>query len=113
MNNRPLRQSLIKQYLFCPRSYYYQEVVCVPPAFRNAAAVHGTIVHKLFHLIHTENWDLDPRELYPALLEYEELQGDIPIYWKDVKEKQVNIYRKEAVVAGINLGERTGDIGSV
>ena len=88
-----LRQSSIKQYLFCPRSFYYKLVQKIQPAYRNASAVHGTVIHKLIYNLHMKDWDLDPAEQYPKLLQAEEAKESVPIFWKT---GQLEGYIKEA-----------------
>ena len=89
-----LRQSSIKQYLFCPRAFYYKLVQKIQPAYRNASAVHGTIIHRMIHLLQTVAWKLDPAELYPKLLEEVESEEQSPIFWKN---GQIDAYVQEAV----------------
>ncbi len=89
-----LRQSSIKQYLFCPRSFYYKLVQNILPAYRNAAAVHGTVIHKMIDLLHSFDWDLDPVDWYPKLLQEVVAEDASPIFWK---EGQLDTFIKEAV----------------
>ncbi|MBU1936419.1 PD-(D/E)XK nuclease family protein, partial [bacterium] len=100
MNISPLRQSTIKDYCFCPKLFQYRHIDCIPPAFRNASAVHGTIVHTILSQLHTQNWDLDPRQAYLELLDYEEHHSDeayIPVYWKGDRNAEVEKFTDEAV----------------
>ena len=94
----PLRQSTIKDYLFCPRMFQLRHLLKLPSECRNAAAINGTIVHRLLENLHS-NWDLDTASEFDSLLEREEFTGTeaaIPIQWKD-RDKQVAAYRRDAV----------------
>ena len=95
-----MRQSSIKNFLFCPRSFKYLHIDNIQPAFRNFAAVHGTVVHRLLHLIHTDDWDLDVDKFYPMIFDFEELHSDekeIPIFWKEDRDKILKKLKAEAV----------------
>jgi CRISPR/Cas system-associated exonuclease Cas4 (RecB family) len=94
----PLRQSTIKDYLFCPHMFQLRHLLKVPAEYRNAAAVNGTIVHRLLEALHSD-WDLDTASEYDQLLEKEEftsVEATVPIQWKD-RDKQVAAYRRDAV----------------
>ena len=98
--NQPLRQSSIKNYLFCPRSFKYQHIEDIQPAFRNVAMIHGSVVHKLLHMIHTENWNLNIADTYPEVFDYKEFHSDesnIPIFWKEDRAKAIGKLTAEAV----------------
>lgn len=100
MSIMPLRQSTIKDYCFCPKLFQCRHVDCIPPAYRNSAAVHGTVIHAILRNLHTQNWDLDPRQAYLDLLDHEEHHSEdayIPIYWKGDRNAEVEKYADEAV----------------
>ena len=100
INQKGMRQSTVKSFLFCPRSFKYQHIDNMQAAFRNAAAVHGTVVHRLLHLIHTDDWNLDVEQFYPLVFDYEESHSDeceVPIFWKEDREKTVKKFKAEAV----------------
>ncbi|MDP8208086.1 MAG: PD-(D/E)XK nuclease family protein [Candidatus Electryonea clarkiae] len=85
MQISPLHQSTIKSYLWCGRSFKYQYIDCIPPAFRNLAAVHGTLIHKIIHLMHTVEWEQDVQSVYPVQFLMEEQSGidsHIPIFFR-------------------------------
>ena len=95
-----IRQSTIKSFLFCPRSYKYLQLDCMEPTFRNLAAIHGKVVHNLIHLLHTDDWNLDLDQMYQLIFNYEESHGDeshIPIFWKEDREKLLGKLQTEAV----------------
>lgn len=100
MSLSPLRQSTIKDYLFCSKSFYYKHVLQIPPAFRNASAVHGTVVHKVIEKLHVTDGVPDTKSLYQQCFDQEEQNGQdshIPIFFKENKEKQIKKYTEEAV----------------
>ena len=94
----PLRQSTIKDYLFCPRMFQLRHLLKLPAECRNPAAINGTIVHRLLEALHSD-WDMDITSEYDRLLEREEfssVEAPIPILWKD-RDKQIAAYRRDAV----------------
>jgi len=100
INDKGMRQSTIKSFLFCPRAFKYQHIDNVQQAFRNAAAVHGTVVHRLLHLIHTEDWNLNVEQFYPLVFDFEEFHSDeceVPIFWKENRDKTLKKLKAEAV----------------
>ncbi|MDP8205122.1 MAG: PD-(D/E)XK nuclease family protein [Candidatus Electryonea clarkiae] len=100
MQLSPLHQSTIKSYLWCGRSFKYQYIDCIPQAFRNLAAVHGTVIHKIIHLMHTVEWEQDVNSVYPFQFDLEEQTGresHIPIFFKGDKDKELLRLTAEAV----------------
>ena len=100
INEKGMRQSTVKSFLFCPRAFKYQHIDNQQPAFRNAAAVHGTVVHRLLHLIHTDDWNLDTEQFYPLVFDFEEFHSDeaeTPIFWKEDRDKTLKKLKAEAI----------------
>lgn len=92
----PLRQSLLNQYLFCPKSWQLEHLQKQKPEHRSHAALHGSVVHELLHQLCTHNWDLDPRTAYPDLLDTMEFEDEIPVDWNH-RESESAKYCAEAV----------------
>jgi RecB family exonuclease len=63
--------------------------------------VHGTVIHKILHLLHTEDWSLNIDYLYQELFDQEEFNSDeshIPIFWKDDRDDTIKKLKDEALV---------------
>jgi RecB family exonuclease len=94
-----MRQSMIKDYCFCPKLFRYKYVDKTPPAFRNASAIHGIVIHRLLHMTHTEDWTLDASAMYPEVFEFQEQHSDeshIPIFFKNGRDETLAKFTAEA-----------------
>ena len=94
-----LRQSLINQYLFCPKSFQLEQIQGVRPAYRSHAALNGSVIHKLLHRMHTGHWNLNPEWMYEEVLQQLEFEGPeqlIPVDWCN-RDDQVSRYREDVV----------------
>ena len=82
---RAMRQSSLKTYLFCPRSYQLRFIEDTLPAFRNPKALFGSAIHELIRRMHAGEWEMDIADAY--LQVFEDLEhgeeGKIPIRWKE------------------------------
>ena len=96
----PLHQSDVKTYLRCPRSFHYRQTDDIQPAWRNAAAVHGTIIHRLIEQLHQGLWNMDVGEQYIDEMNHQEFhceESTVPIYWKTDRDTEVAKLQKEAI----------------
>ena len=96
---RQLRQSLINQYLFCPKSFELEHLQHCRPGYRSHAALNGSVVHELLHLLHTGHWGLDPASKYDKVINRLEFDGPerlIPVDWNN-RDVEVSKYRDMAV----------------
>jgi len=96
---RQLRQSLINQYLFCPKSFQLDQIQRVSPAYRSHAALNGSVIHELLHRMHTGHWNLNPEWMYEEVLNPLEFEGPeqlIPVDWNN-REAEVSRYRDDAI----------------
>ena len=96
-----MRQSSIKNYMTCPRAFKYNHIENFQPSFRSVPMVHGTVIHKILHLINTEHWDLNVDYIYPELFDKEEFNSDesnVPIFWKEDRDKTIKKLTAEAIV---------------
>ena len=94
-----LRQSLINQYLFCPKSFQLEHRQNCRPGYRSHAALNGSVIHELLHMVHNGRWNLDPASTYDQIihqLEFEGLEKLIPVDWNN-REAEVEKYRDMAV----------------
>jgi len=94
-----LRQSLINQYLFCPKSFQLEQLQKVHPAYRSHAALNGSVIHELLHRMHNGHWNLDPATMYDKVIHELEFEGPeqlIPVDWSN-REVEVGKYRDMAV----------------
>ena len=94
-----LRQSLINQYLFCPKSFQLEQVQGVQPAYRSHAALNGSVIHELLHRMHNGHWNLNPEWMYDEVLQRLEFEGPeqlIPVDWNN-REVEVTRYREDTV----------------
>jgi len=94
-----LRQSLINQYLFCPKSFELEHLQHCRPGYRSHAALNGSVVHELLHLLHTGHWGLDPASKYDKVinrLEFEGPERSIPVDCNN-RDEEVSKYRADAV----------------
>ena len=94
-----LRQSLINQYLFCPKSFELEHLQNCRPGHRSHAALNGSVVHELLRQLHSGQWDLDPAKAYDQVLHLIEFEGSercIPVDWNN-REEEVCKYRVDAV----------------
>jgi len=94
-----LRQSLINLYLFCPKSFELEHLQNCKPGYRSHAALNGSVVHELLHLMHTGHWGLDPASKYDKVINRLEFEGPdrlIPVDWNN-REDEVSKYRADAV----------------
>ena len=93
-----LRQSSLKAYLYCPRSYQLRFLEDVPPGHRSPAAMNGSTVHELLRRFHAGEWEMDLdqgyQEVFSELEDGEE--GEIPIRWKDETAERAK-FQEEAV----------------
>ena len=95
---RAMRQSSLKAYLFCPRSYQLRFLEDTPPAFRNPKALFGSAIHELIRRMHADEWEMDLLEAYRQTFEMLE-QGEnakIPIRWQN-EAKERALLEEEAV----------------
>jgi len=96
---RALRQSSLKTYLFCPRSYQLRFLEDTPPQFRNSKALFGSAIHELIRQMHAGDWEMDIAGAY--LQVFEDLEhgeeGEIPIRWKE-EAKERAVFEEEALV---------------
>ena len=95
---RAMRQSSLKAYLFCPRSYQLRFREDTPPAFRNPKALFGSAIHELIRRMHADEWEMDLLEAYRQTFEMLE-QGEnakIPIRWQN-EAKERALLEEEAV----------------
>ena len=95
---RALRQSSLKTYLFCPRSYQLRFLEDTPPQFRNSKALFGSAIHELIRQMHAGDWEMDIAEVYRQVfkeLEHDE-EGEIPIRWQN-EAKERALFEEEAV----------------
>ena len=95
---RALRQSSLKTYLFCPRSYQLCFLEDTPPQFRNSKALFGSAIHELIRQMHAGDWEMDIVGAY--LQVFEDLEhgeeGEIPIRWKGEAKERAQ-FEEEAV----------------
>ena len=87
-----LRQSTIKDYLLCPLMFRFKHIEGIDPNWRNSAMLHGSALHKIIELLHSENWNLDIEATYRRVfheLEFESEESHIPVFMKDDMEKLV------------------------
>ena len=94
-----LRQSLLNQYLFCPKSFELEHLQNCRPGYRSHAALNGSVVHELLRQLHNDQWDLDPATTYDEVLQQLEFEGPeklIPVDWNN-REVEVGKYREMAV----------------
>ena len=94
-----LRQSLINQYLFCPKSFELEQIQGVRPLYRSHAALNGSAIHELLHRMHNGHWNLNPEWMYEEVLQQLEFEGPeqlIPVDWNN-REAEVSRYREDAV----------------
>jgi len=93
-----LRQSLINQYLFCPKSFQLEHRQNCSPGYRSHAALNGSVVHELLHMVHNGRWNLEPATTYDEVLHQLEFEGPeklIPVDWNN-REVEVGRYRDMA-----------------
>jgi len=93
-----LRQSLLNQYLFCPKSYQLEHLQNCRPGYRSHAALNGSVVHELLHMVHNGGWNLEPVSTYDGVLQQLEFEGPeklIPVDWNN-REVEVSKYRDMA-----------------
>ena len=95
-----LRQSTIKDYLNCPLMFRFRHLDKMSPEFRNAAALHGSTLHKLLYMIHLDKWNLDVTRYYRDIFEYYELENGneslIPVIW-DKREEGLAAFEENAI----------------
>lgn len=95
-----LRQSTIKDYLNCPLMFRFKHLDKIPPEFRNPAALHGSILHKLLYLIHESKWNMEVSHYYREIFdEFEHNQGfesNIPVRWED-RDKELAAFEQNAI----------------
>ena len=94
-----LRQSLLNQYLFCPKSFQLEQIQGVHPVYQSHAALNGSVIHELLHRMHTGHWNLNPEWMYDEVLHQLEFEGPeqpIPVDWSN-RDDQVSRYREDAV----------------
>ena len=95
-----LRQSTIKDFLICTQLFRFKHLEKLQPAFRNPAALHGSILHKLIYLIHRDKWNLNVRHYYRDIfwkLEFDdEPESNIPVRWEN-REKELSLFEDNAV----------------
>ena len=99
LNQIKLRQSTIKDYLFCPLLFRFRHLEKHEPSFRHPAALHGTVLHKIIEALHENGWNLNIEYMYHELFEKLEFQSDeshIPMFWKD-RDKEYDAYLKNGV----------------
>ena len=95
---RALRQSSLKTYLFCPRSYQLRFLEDKSPQFRNSKALFGSAIHELIRQMHEGDWEMDLLESYRQTFEALE-QGEnaeIPIRWQNEVGERA-LFGEEAV----------------
>jgi len=95
---RAMRQSSLKAYLFCPRSYQLRFLEDTPPSFRNAKALFGSAIHELIRRMHAGEWEMELLEAYQQTfgeLEREE-NAEIPIRWQNETKERAQ-FEEEAV----------------
>jgi len=94
-----LRQSLVNQFLFCPKSFELERLQNCRPGYRSHAALNGSVVHELLHLLHNGHWGLNPASKYDEVIHQMEFEGPehlIPVDWNN-REVEVEKYRDMAV----------------
>ena len=94
-----LRQSLINQYLFCPKSFQLEHLQNARPGYRSHAALNGSVVHELLHMVHNGRWNLEPASMYDQIIHQMEFEGPeklIPVDWNN-RAAEVEKYRDMAV----------------
>ena len=103
---RAMRQSSLKTYLFCPRSYQLRFIEDTLPAFRNPKALFGSAIHELIRRMHAGEWEMDIADAY--LQVFEDLEhgeeGKIPIRWKEEAKERAQF---EEEVMAMLTGYRT------
>jgi RecB family exonuclease len=82
-----LRQSTIKDYLSCALMYKYKHVQKIPESSRHSAALHGTAIHSVIRKMHEVSFEIDLEEAYLQALEEAVGESDVPIYWKESRER--------------------------
>ena len=103
-----LRQSLLNQYLFCPKSYQLEHLQNCRPGYRSHAALNGSVVHELLHLLHNGHWGLNPASRYDEIihqLEFEGPEKSIPVDWNN-RDSEVEKYRNMAVEIVTNYRQK-------
>ena len=94
-----LRQSLLNQYLFCPKSFQLEHLQNCRPGYRSHAALNGSVVHELLHRMNNGHWNLNPEWMYNEVLRQLEFEGPeqlIPVDWNN-RDVEVSRYREDAV----------------
>ncbi len=94
-----LRQSLINQYLFCPKSFQLEHLQKTRPGYRSHAALNGSVIHELLHRMYNGHWNLNPEWMYDEVLQWLEFEGPeklIPVDWNN-RETEVSRYREDAI----------------
>lgn len=99
-SNFELRQSVINDYLNCPLLFHFKHVQGIRPRWRHPSALHGTTLHMLLYLIHQVGWIKDLRAHYLSNFNFLEFQYkpdcEIPVYWKEGRQKQLEAYWNNA-----------------
>jgi len=95
---RAMRQSSLKAYLFCPRSYQLRFLEDTPPTFRNPKALFGSAIHELIRRMHAGEWEMELLEAFRQTFEVleQEEEGEIPIRWQN-EAKERAMFEEEAV----------------
>lgn len=96
-----LRQSTINDYLSCPLLFKYRHLDGIRPAWRSPNALHGSPLHKMVFLMHRDKWNMRPHMYYRDIFADYELERepdkDIPVFWKDDREKMLAAFEQNAV----------------
>ena len=82
-----LRQSTIKDFIACGLYFMFKHLEKIPETSRHSAALHGSALHMVINRFHTESWDLDLEKAYLEALDYYVNEKEIPVFWKESKEK--------------------------
>jgi RecB family exonuclease len=92
-----LRQSTLKDWLFCPRMFHLKHIEGIAPNWRNPAALHGTVLHRIIELMHEGHWDLNFDFVYSEIFRLVENETDTPVFWKTDREHELEKLKANAL----------------
>jgi RecB family exonuclease len=78
-----LRQSTIKDWLFCSRMFHLKHIEGLQENYRHSAMVHGSVIHKIIDIFHKGFWHIDLRTAYLEIFEMIGAESDVPVYYKE------------------------------
>jgi len=95
-----LSQTVLKDYLLCPKLFEYRHLERLEPKTRSAKALNGSAIHLLMYWLHHGEWDMDVANMYMKAFGHYEFAGDeshIPIRWQKDRDTDLNVFISAAI----------------